>query len=162
MPGTGGAAPSQPPASPTPIRDADATLASAHRGAMVIPGAQGYNGTPGRSHTPPTANPQTFAHVAVTFRPRHICTGITESGEISWLGQAWLSATQFSPAAYKAIYAGLPTTRPDGFWTAFPIDLSFRNTMIPPQPGTEWPGSETLPGAGALPSYQLAGSPKKL
>lgn len=93
--------------------------------------------------------------MAITFRPWHICTGITESREISWLGQAWLSATQFSPAAFKVIYAGLPTPRLDSFWMAFPITPSFQNTMIPLQPGTEWPGFETLPGTQALPSHQL-------
>lgn len=70
---------------------------------------------PGRSHTLPTADPQTFAHVAVTSRPRHNCTGITESREIIWLGQAWLSATQVSRAAYQGIYGGLPTTRAGSF-----------------------------------------------
>lgn len=39
---------------------------------------------------------------------------------------------------------------------AFPITPSFRNTTIPPQPSAEWPGFETLPGARALPSRQLA------
>lgn len=85
----------------------------------------------------------------MTFRPRHICTGITESREISWLGQAWLSATQFNPPALKVIYAGLSTPRLDGFW------MAFQNTTIPPQSSTEQPGFETLPGARALPSCQL-------
>lgn len=104
------------PVSPAPTRGADAALAPADRGATVIPGARGYDSTHGRSRALPTANPQTFAHVAVTFRPQRICRGITESREISWLGQAWLSATQLSPAAFKAIYAGLPTGQLlDGF-----------------------------------------------
>lgn len=102
MPGTGGAVPSQPPASPTPIRGADATLAAAHREATIAPGARGYDSRPWRSRALPTANPQTFAHVVVTFRPQRIYTGITESREISWLGQAWLSATQFSPPCIQS------------------------------------------------------------
>lgn len=81
----------------------------------VVPGAQGYGSRPGRSRALPTANPQTFAHAAATFRPQRICTGITESRGISWLGQAWLSATPSCPAAFKAISTGLPTPRLGSF-----------------------------------------------
>lgn len=98
-------------------------LAPADTGSMVVPVAQGYN-TARRSHALPTTNPQAPAHVALTFRPRRICRGITGNREISWLGQAWPRATQLSPAAYKAAHASLLTTRPDCFWTAFPTVLS--------------------------------------
>jgi len=144
-----------------PTQGANATLAPAHRAATVDPGAQGYDSTPGRSRTLPAANPQTFAHVAVTFRPQLICTGITESREISWLGQAWLSATQFSPAALKAIYAGLPTPRPDSFWTAFPIAPSFRNTTIPALNGLALHRSQELRLSHCASSLSACWQPQK-
>lgn len=136
VPGTGGAAPSQPQFLLHPSKAHKG--AAARLGGCGIPGAQEYDGKLGRSHILTTVNAQTIPHVAVTFRLWHMCTGITESKEISWLGQAWLSAKQFSPAAFNAIYDSLSIPKPDGFWTDLPIAPPFQNTTIPPQPSTEW------------------------